>query len=101
MNSFNGNLAKPYVNVQRDNEHIDSYYSRSLGTEPPHPELDQEVKTPVCIIGGGMAGLAAADAARPEPDFDVGGAGVRPGFRRSRPGRRDLSQLRQSQRRIP
>ena len=28
MNGVNGDLAKPYVNVDRDNEHIDSYYSR-------------------------------------------------------------------------
>lgn len=60
MNSVNGDLGKPYVNVHMENEHIDSYYSRSLGNEPPHPELDQEVKTPVCVIGGGSAGSALA-----------------------------------------
>ena len=60
MNGFNDDLAKPYINVHQDNEHIDSYYSRSLGSEPPHPELDEEVKTPVCVIGGGMAGSALA-----------------------------------------
>jgi gamma-glutamylputrescine oxidase len=58
MNGVNGDLGKPYINVDKDCEHIDSYYSRSLGNEPPHPELDQEVKTPVCVIGGGMAGSA-------------------------------------------
>jgi len=58
MDAVNGDLGKPYANVHMDNEHIDSYYSRSLGAEPPHPELDQEVKTPVCVIGGGMAGSA-------------------------------------------
>ena len=58
MDAVNGELGKPYANVHMDNEHIDSYYSRSLGNEPPHPELDQEVKTPVCVIGGGMAGSA-------------------------------------------
>ena len=60
MNDLNGDLAKPYVNVHQDKEHIDSYYSRSLGNEPPHPELNEEVKTPVCVIGGGMAGSALA-----------------------------------------
>jgi len=58
MDAVNGDLGKPYANVHMDNEHIDSYYSRSLGAEPPHPELDQEIKTPVCVIGGGMAGSA-------------------------------------------
>jgi gamma-glutamylputrescine oxidase len=58
MNAVSDNLARPYVNVNRNHEHIDSYYSRTLGKEPPHPELDEEVKTPVCIIGGGMAGSA-------------------------------------------
>ena len=56
MGDINSDLAKPYVNVHQDNEHIDSYYSRTLGSEPHHPELDEEVKTPVCVIGGGMAG---------------------------------------------
>ena len=55
-----GDLEKPYVNFDKDNEHIDSYYSRSLGNEPPYNELDGEVKTPVCVIGGGMAGSALA-----------------------------------------
>jgi gamma-glutamylputrescine oxidase len=58
MNGFNDDLTKPYVNVQRDNEHIDSYYSRSIGSAGPHPVLTEEVKTPVCVIGGGMAGSA-------------------------------------------
>ena len=58
MNSVNGDLSKPYADTHMENEHIDSYYSRSLGYEPPHPQLDQEVKTPVCVIGGGSAGSA-------------------------------------------
>ena len=59
MNGIKEDLASPYVNVNLDNDHIDSYYSRTLGNEPPYPELDEEVKAPVCVIGGGMAGLAA------------------------------------------
>src|SRR5210317_1014675 len=58
MNDVNVDFAKPYVNVHQDKEHIDSYYSRSLGDEPSLPELNEEVKTPVCVIGGGMAGSA-------------------------------------------
>ncbi|MBT8365601.1 MAG: hypothetical protein KJP23_12955 [Deltaproteobacteria bacterium] len=44
MDGINDDLGKPYVNVHNDNEHIDSYYSRSLGNAPPYLEFNEEVK---------------------------------------------------------
>ena len=40
--------------------HVDSYYSRSIVDDRPRPALDGDVETDVCVIGGGMAGLATA-----------------------------------------
>lgn len=42
--------------------YIDSYYSRTMEIETDFPKLTETVKTPVCIIGGGMAGVAAAQS---------------------------------------
>jgi gamma-glutamylputrescine oxidase len=41
-------------------DYIDSYYSRTLGAKPQRPALDSAVSADVCIIGGGLAGLACA-----------------------------------------
>jgi gamma-glutamylputrescine oxidase len=40
--------------------YIDSYYSRTLGDKPPRPVLDSAIETDICIVGGGLAGLACA-----------------------------------------
>ena len=57
MNSVYGDLGRPYVNVDKENEHIDSYYSRSLGSEPPHPELDQRMLSDIqSFVDGALEG---------------------------------------------
>ena len=40
--------------------HVDSYYSRSIAEDRRRPVLDGALETEVCVIGGGMAGLATA-----------------------------------------
>lgn len=40
--------------------YIDSYYSRTLVTPESHPRAEGRIKTDICIIGGGLAGLTAA-----------------------------------------
>jgi hypothetical protein len=40
--------------------YVDSYYSRTIAGDRPRPALDGPVETEVCVIGGGMAGLATA-----------------------------------------
>lgn len=49
-----------YAHEGQAHEHIDSFFSRSLGPEEPYPTLDHETTTPVCVIGGGLAGLTTA-----------------------------------------
>ncbi len=48
--------------------YVDSYYARTIAEDRPRPALDGPMETEVCVIGGGMAGLATAlglaDAAR-------------------------------------
>jgi len=41
-------------------DYVDSYYSRTLAEDRPRPALDGPAETEVCVIGGGMAGLATA-----------------------------------------
>src|SRR5690606_35318624 len=41
-------------------DYIDSYYSRTLADDHRRAPLEGEVEAEVCIIGGGMAGLATA-----------------------------------------
>ncbi|MCG8689962.1 MAG: FAD-binding oxidoreductase [Minwuiales bacterium] len=40
--------------------YVDSYYSRTVNRDRPRPALDGDVEADVCIVGGGMAGLATA-----------------------------------------
>ncbi|NQW08732.1 MAG: FAD-binding oxidoreductase [Alphaproteobacteria bacterium] len=40
--------------------YADSYYARSRDDDHIHPPLDGSIETEVCVVGGGMAGLAAA-----------------------------------------
>lgn len=42
------------------NDYIDSYYSRTLADDYRRAPLEGDVEADVCIIGGGMAGLATA-----------------------------------------
>ncbi len=45
---------------KHDHDYIDSYYSRTLKTTTQFPVLNETITTPVCVIGGGMAGVATA-----------------------------------------
>lgn len=40
--------------------YVDSYYSRTLSDQDSYPVLDDIIETDVCVIGGGLAGLATA-----------------------------------------
>jgi len=40
--------------------HIDSYYSRTLPDDNEYPGLEGTIEADVCVIGGGLAGLATA-----------------------------------------
>ena len=53
-------MAKPYARAGEKGEYIDSYYSRTLNEDKIFPELCEQITTPVCVIGGGMAGVATA-----------------------------------------
>ena len=53
-------MAKPYARAGEKGEYIDSYYSRTLNEDKTFPELCEQITTPVCVIGGGMAGVATA-----------------------------------------
>ncbi|MBL4601437.1 MAG: FAD-binding oxidoreductase [Emcibacteraceae bacterium] len=53
-------MAIPYEHAGERGEYIDSYYSRTLDVENEFPELTDQITAPVCIIGGGMAGVATA-----------------------------------------
>lgn len=44
----------------QETSHIDSYYSRTLGNDRVRPPLKGAIEADVCIVGGGLAGLAAA-----------------------------------------
>jgi len=45
--------------------YIDTYYRRTLATEESYPPAEGTLKTDICIVGGGLAGLTAAlDLAR-------------------------------------
>lgn len=43
-------------------DYIDCYYSRSLRIDTGFPKLQETIQTPVCIVGGGMAGVATAQS---------------------------------------
>jgi gamma-glutamylputrescine oxidase len=40
--------------------HIDSWYAASTPPQPPHPTLQGDVDTDICVIGGGIAGCSTA-----------------------------------------
>jgi gamma-glutamylputrescine oxidase len=40
--------------------YIDTYYRRTLATEESYPPAEGKLKTEICIVGGGLAGLTAA-----------------------------------------
>ena len=40
--------------------YIDTYYRRTLATEESYPPAEGTLKTDICIVGGGLAGLTAA-----------------------------------------
>jgi len=45
--------------------YIDTYYRRTLATQESYPPAEGTLKTDICIVGGGLAGLTAAlDLAR-------------------------------------
>jgi len=41
-------------------DYIDSYYGNTLSSEARRPALDGDIDTEVCVVGGGLAGLATA-----------------------------------------
>ncbi len=41
-------------------DYVDTYYARSLTNEAAYHCLDGDVETDICVIGGGLAGLATA-----------------------------------------
>lgn len=53
-------MSEPYKYSAEKGEYIDSYYSRTLDVRKTFPKLTEEITTPVCVIGGGMAGVATA-----------------------------------------
>ena len=40
--------------------YIDTYYRRTLASGESYPPAEGPIKTEVCIVGGGLAGLTAA-----------------------------------------
>ncbi|RDI57768.1 NAD(P)/FAD-dependent oxidoreductase [Microvirga subterranea] len=40
--------------------YIDCYYSRTLATPESYPRAEGRIRTDICIVGGGLAGLTAA-----------------------------------------
>jgi len=40
--------------------YVDSYYSRTLESDAPFETLDGDIDVDVCVVGGGMAGVATA-----------------------------------------
>ncbi len=53
-------MSEKYEHTGEKGEYIDSYYSRTLNVAQEFLPLLEEITTPVCIIGGGMAGVATA-----------------------------------------
>lgn len=49
-----------YALTGQPNEYIDCYYTRSLSENATYPKLESDITTPVCIIGGGLAGISTA-----------------------------------------
>jgi gamma-glutamylputrescine oxidase len=41
-------------------DYVDSYYRSTVSPGAPRPALDADIDTDVCVVGGGLAGLATA-----------------------------------------
>ena len=41
-------------------DYIDSYYSHTVSPGEVRPALEGDIATEVCVVGGGLAGLATA-----------------------------------------
>ena len=46
--------------LNRWQEHTDSYYAASQNYRSEYPQLRGEVESEICIIGGGFTGVATA-----------------------------------------
>ena len=53
-------ISQPYPGAGQADDYIDSYYARTLDCDTHYPSLQENITAPVCIVGGGMAGMAVA-----------------------------------------
>lgn len=60
MAIFEAKMDKSYAHAGEPGNYIDSYYSRTLDDDNGFNRLENDVTASVCVIGGGMAGVATA-----------------------------------------
>ena len=53
-------LEKAMQNKNTGQEHTGSYYAASRNNPVEYPELQGDLETEICIIGGGFTGVATA-----------------------------------------